>query len=32
VGGKVENFAAEWIGKYLNKEERVGQQWLADHA
>ena len=32
VGGKVENFAAEWIGKYLNKEEKVGQQWLADHA
>jgi hypothetical protein len=22
IGGKVENFAAEWIGKYLNKEER----------
>jgi hypothetical protein len=32
VGGKVENFAAEWIGKYLKKEERVGQQWLADHS
>ena len=32
IGGKVENFAAEWIGKYLNKEERVGQQWLTDHA
>jgi hypothetical protein len=32
IGGKVENFAAEWIGKYLNKEERVGQQWLADHS
>lgn len=32
IGGKVENFAAEWIGKYLNKEERVGQQWLTDQA
>lgn len=32
VGGKVENFAAEWIGKYLAKEEKVGQQWLTDHA
>lgn len=32
IGGKVENFAAEWIGKYLNKEQRVGQQWLADHS
>ncbi len=30
IGGKVENFAAEWIGKYLNKEQRVGQQWLAE--
>lgn len=32
IGGKVENFAAEWIGKYLKKEERVGQQWLTDHS
>jgi hypothetical protein len=32
IGGKIENFAAEWIGKYLNKEQKVGAQWLADHA
>ena len=32
IGGKVENFASEWIGKYLKKEEKVGQQWLADHS
>ncbi len=32
VGGKIEKFAAEWIGKYLNKEQRVGAQWLTDHA
>lgn len=32
IGGKVENFAAQWIGKYLNKEQRVGQQWLTDHS
>lgn len=31
LGGKVEGFAKEWIGKYLNKEQRVGNQWLADH-
>jgi Protein of unknown function (DUF2505) len=31
VGGKIEKFAAEWIGKYLNKEQRVGAQWLIDH-
>lgn len=31
IGGKVEGFASEWIGKYLKKEEKVGQQWLADH-
>lgn len=30
IGGKIENFAAEWIGKYLNKEQRVGQQGLAE--
>lgn len=32
IGGKIENFAAEWIGKYLDKEQRVGAQWLADQA
>ncbi|MCU0295986.1 MAG: DUF2505 domain-containing protein [Candidatus Nanopelagicales bacterium] len=31
VGGRIEKFAAEWIGKYLNKEQRVGAQWLIDH-
>ena len=31
IGGKVESFAAEWIGKYLAKEQKVGAQWLADH-
>jgi hypothetical protein len=30
LGGRIEKFAAEWIGKYLNKEQRVGAQWLAD--
>lgn len=32
VGGKIEGFAKDWIGKYLNKEERVGNQWLSDHS
>ena len=32
IGGKVESFAAGWIGKYLAKEQKVGAQWLADHA
>ena len=32
VGGKIEGFAKGWIGKYLNKEERVGNQWLSDHS
>ncbi len=32
VGGRIEKFAAEWISKYLNKEQRVGAQWLEDHA
>lgn len=32
VGGRIEKFAADWIGKYLNKEQRVGAQWLADQA
>lgn len=31
VGGKIEKVAAEWISKYLNKEQRVGAQWLLDH-
>ena len=32
LGGRIEKFAAEWISKYLNKEQRVGAQWLADTA
>jgi Protein of unknown function (DUF2505) len=32
VGGRIEKFASEWISKYLNKEQRVGAQWLEDHA
>jgi hypothetical protein len=28
IGGRIEKFAAEWIGKYLNKEQRVGATWL----
>lgn len=32
VGGRIEKFVAEWISKYLNKEQRVGAQWLAEHA
>lgn len=32
IGGKVESFAGGWIGKYLNKEQLVGAQWLADHS
>ena len=32
VGGRIEKFAAEWIGKYLNKEQRVGADWLAGQA
>jgi hypothetical protein len=28
VGGKIESVAAEWIGKYLAKEQTVGTQWL----
>ena len=32
VGGRIEKFAAEWISRYLNKEQRVAAQWLADHA
>jgi hypothetical protein len=32
VGGRIEKFAAEWISKYLNKEQRVGAQWLVDQA
>ena len=31
LGGRIEKFAAEWISKYLNKEQRVGAAWLADH-
>ncbi|MEZ5157239.1 MAG: DUF2505 domain-containing protein [Candidatus Nanopelagicales bacterium] len=31
VGGKIERVAAEWIAKYLNKEQRVGEEWLLDH-
>lgn len=29
VGGRIEKFAAEWIGKYLAKEQKVGAEWLA---
>ncbi|MCH9817090.1 MAG: DUF2505 domain-containing protein [Actinomycetia bacterium] len=28
VGGKIENLALEWIQKYINKEQRVGNDWL----
>lgn len=31
IGGRIEKFASEWISKYLNKEQRVGAAWLADH-
>jgi hypothetical protein len=31
LGGRIEKFAAEWISKYLNKEQRVGAQWLVDN-
>ena len=30
VGGKIEGVATEWITKYLDKEQRVGTEWLAD--
>jgi hypothetical protein len=30
IGGRIEKFAAEWISKYLNKEQRVGAQWLVE--
>ena len=28
VGGKIEGVATEWITKYLDKEQRVGTEWL----
>lgn len=28
VGGKIEGVALEWITKYLDKEQRVGTDWL----
>lgn len=31
IGGKVEGFAQEWIDKFLVKEQRLGNQWLAEH-
>lgn len=30
VGGKVERMASDWITRFLNKEERVGNAWLAE--
>ena len=30
VGGKIEQIALSWIDKYLNKEQSVGNDWLAD--
>ena len=32
VGGKIENLALEWIQKYINKEQRVGNAWLEKSA
>lgn len=32
AGGKIEGVAREWITKYLDKEQRVGTEWLdSDH-
>jgi Protein of unknown function (DUF2505) len=31
VGSKVEAVAQEWMIKYLQKEEEVAAEWLADH-
>ena len=31
VGSKVESVAEEWMVKYLQKEEEVAADWLADH-
>lgn len=29
VGGKIEAIAGDWVGKYLAKEQSVGNDWLA---
>lgn len=29
VGGKIEHVAKDWIVRYLDKEQRVGADWLA---
>lgn len=29
VGGKIEGVAVGWIEKYLDKEQKVGNEWLA---
>jgi hypothetical protein len=32
AGRKIENLALEWIQKYINKEQRVGNAWLEQEA
>jgi hypothetical protein len=32
IGGKVEQLAKETTEKYLAKENKLGEQWLGDHA